>query len=337
MEEQLSEPHRVDQPLSIVDRPIADLKPDPNNPRLHTRNQIRQIARSIETFGFNAPILIDARTAPHREGLYGEQSTGKLVLKILVVRVVFIERISTSENFGRPVVCTEGVFTCGGPSQAESYAERRQMQIEQLQHENLNKIWQAIRKDKDGARALAILKKHGFDLERIPVTFNTWPGIIVSIPFLPSRRARSWLLSRPYGLRLAIRFLRQLARSLRSPFSRIEASDRAGVIYMQASDEMDPVRLIKTADFLEKVSSWKWVITEHNPRQNTIAYLRWEIKSRTKEPHDTELADLLDATFRAAGFKEGFHMTFESLKKTETIERETRKAARRKLRCDRPR
>jgi hypothetical protein len=38
---------------------ITDLKPDPRNPRKHDRAQIRAIARSIEAFGFNAPILID--------------------------------------------------------------------------------------------------------------------------------------------------------------------------------------------------------------------------------------------------------------------------------------
>ena len=47
--------------LSIVDRPVGDLRLDPNNPRFHTRKQIRQIARSIETFGFNVPVLINAR------------------------------------------------------------------------------------------------------------------------------------------------------------------------------------------------------------------------------------------------------------------------------------
>jgi ParB-like chromosome segregation protein Spo0J len=35
------------------------LKPDPLNPRKHSRAQIRAIARSIDAFGFNAPILID--------------------------------------------------------------------------------------------------------------------------------------------------------------------------------------------------------------------------------------------------------------------------------------
>lgn len=206
------------------------------------------------------------------------------------------------------------------------------MQIEQLQKEDLNRIWRAIRKDRYGARALAILKKHGFDLERIPVESYTWPGIIASIPFLPKRRARSRLLSRPNGLRLAMRFLRELARSLKSPYSRVEAHDpRAKVIYMRASDELNPLPFMKAADFLERVSSWKWVVAEHNPRQNVIASLRWEIRWRTKKPHDKELADLLDATFRAGGFKQGLYMTFESLKKTETTARETRIVARRKL------
>src|SRR5258706_11248696 len=35
------------------------MKPDPRNARVHTKKQIRQIAGSIESFGFNVPILID--------------------------------------------------------------------------------------------------------------------------------------------------------------------------------------------------------------------------------------------------------------------------------------
>jgi len=45
--------------LVVVYRPVNQLKPDPANPRRHTRKQVRQIANSIEAFGFNAPILID--------------------------------------------------------------------------------------------------------------------------------------------------------------------------------------------------------------------------------------------------------------------------------------
>jgi ParB/RepB/Spo0J family partition protein len=37
----------------------TDLNPDPRNPRKHNRAQIQAIARSIEAFGFNAPILIN--------------------------------------------------------------------------------------------------------------------------------------------------------------------------------------------------------------------------------------------------------------------------------------
>lgn len=45
----------------VVYRSIAELGLDPKNPRLHSSRQIRQIARSIEAFGFNVPLLIDAK------------------------------------------------------------------------------------------------------------------------------------------------------------------------------------------------------------------------------------------------------------------------------------
>ena len=45
--------------LEIRYRRIDDLKPDPRNPRQHTRKQIKQLARSIETFGFTVPALVD--------------------------------------------------------------------------------------------------------------------------------------------------------------------------------------------------------------------------------------------------------------------------------------
>src|ERR1700691_5277121 len=38
---------------------IGDLVPDPHNPRKHGRAQVSAIARSIEAFGFNAPILVE--------------------------------------------------------------------------------------------------------------------------------------------------------------------------------------------------------------------------------------------------------------------------------------
>jgi len=52
---------RIGRTLSIFGCPVAELKLDPNNPRQHSRTQIRQIARSIEAFGFNVPMLIDVQ------------------------------------------------------------------------------------------------------------------------------------------------------------------------------------------------------------------------------------------------------------------------------------
>src|SRR5215472_14229900 len=45
--------------MSIVYRAIDTLKPDPTNPRRHSKKQLQQIAESIRAFGFNVPILVD--------------------------------------------------------------------------------------------------------------------------------------------------------------------------------------------------------------------------------------------------------------------------------------
>jgi len=45
--------------LSIVDRGIDQLKPYTHNARTHSKQQIRQIADSIQAFGFTNPILVD--------------------------------------------------------------------------------------------------------------------------------------------------------------------------------------------------------------------------------------------------------------------------------------
>jgi DNA modification methylase len=45
--------------LSIQYCEVKDLKPDPKNSRVHSKKQVRQIAKSIEAFGFNVPVLID--------------------------------------------------------------------------------------------------------------------------------------------------------------------------------------------------------------------------------------------------------------------------------------
>jgi ParB-like chromosome segregation protein Spo0J len=46
--------------MSVVYRRIEELKPNPANPRRHSKKQIQQIADSIKTFGFIVPLLVDA-------------------------------------------------------------------------------------------------------------------------------------------------------------------------------------------------------------------------------------------------------------------------------------
>src|SRR6266567_3380982 len=45
-------------PMAIETLPVDQLKPYARNARTHSRKQIRQIAKSIERFGFTNPVLI---------------------------------------------------------------------------------------------------------------------------------------------------------------------------------------------------------------------------------------------------------------------------------------
>ena len=46
--------------MNIVEKKLSDLKPYPNNPKIHTDRQIEQIAASITlTKGLRQPIVID--------------------------------------------------------------------------------------------------------------------------------------------------------------------------------------------------------------------------------------------------------------------------------------
>lgn len=59
MKRDLSQPHHRN--IQIVTIAIDQLVPDPKNARQHPPKHVRQLARSIQTFGFTAPILIDAQ------------------------------------------------------------------------------------------------------------------------------------------------------------------------------------------------------------------------------------------------------------------------------------
>lgn len=74
---------------------VKDLKPHERNARTHTKKQVRQIADSIERFGFTNPVLADASNriiAGH-----GRIEAAKL-LKMVDVPVIRIERFTEAER-----------------------------------------------------------------------------------------------------------------------------------------------------------------------------------------------------------------------------------------------
>lgn len=80
--------------IEIAMRPIGALRPRPGNPRIHSRAQIRQLAKSIGEFGFNNPVLID------KEGLivagHGRVEAAKL-LGMTKVPTIRLDHMSESQ------------------------------------------------------------------------------------------------------------------------------------------------------------------------------------------------------------------------------------------------
>lgn len=70
------------------------LRPHPRNPRKHSREQIRAIARSIEAFGFNSPILIDKDR--HVVAGHGRLKAAKL-LGLAEIPVVSLDHLTPDQ------------------------------------------------------------------------------------------------------------------------------------------------------------------------------------------------------------------------------------------------
>jgi DNA modification methylase len=79
----------------VVAQPVATLKPYANNPRKHSKAQVRQIAASIEAFGFTNPVLVDA------EGTilagHGRVEAAKL-LKLAEVPTLCIDHLTEAQK-----------------------------------------------------------------------------------------------------------------------------------------------------------------------------------------------------------------------------------------------
>lgn len=106
--------------LTIDYLSVASLRLDPKNARLHSDKQVRQIARSIEAFGFNVPILVDADLQVMAG--HGRLLAGRL-LGIADVPVIRLEHLS--ENQRRAYMLADNRLT-------ENSEWNRQLLAEQL-------------------------------------------------------------------------------------------------------------------------------------------------------------------------------------------------------------
>ena len=81
--------------MKIVEIELDKLKPFKNNPRKHTDEQIEQIAKSIEEFGFLNPILVDEKnTILAGHGRYMASQT----INLKRVPVVIAENLSKEQK-----------------------------------------------------------------------------------------------------------------------------------------------------------------------------------------------------------------------------------------------
>jgi DNA modification methylase len=82
------------EPKQISLIAVEDLTPAPHNARKHPRTQVRAIARSIEAFGFNAPLLIDK----YRQIIagHGRYEAAKF-LKLAQVPVIFLDHLTENQ------------------------------------------------------------------------------------------------------------------------------------------------------------------------------------------------------------------------------------------------
>src|SRR6516165_410910 len=75
--------------------PISDLATNPRNARTHSPRQIAQIARSIERFGFNNPVLVDG----NNQILAGHgRVAAARILGLTSIPVLKIEHLTDTEK-----------------------------------------------------------------------------------------------------------------------------------------------------------------------------------------------------------------------------------------------
>ena len=104
-------------------RPLADLIPYANNSRTHSDEQVAQVAASIRSFGFNAPILID-----ENNGIVAGHCRAMAAKKLKLEEVPCIELTGLTDAERRAYVIADNQLTLNGGWDIE----KLQIEIEHL-------------------------------------------------------------------------------------------------------------------------------------------------------------------------------------------------------------
>lgn len=198
-----------------------------------------------------------------------------------------------------------------------------------LTTEQLRDIWGKIRSDPGARRALERLDEAGFLISHLKpqdATFKhpNWADYIAALPLLPNE-PRTRRIHRRSSFRKywpLVRELHAFAAKLNKPF--VEVGIFGVRDYPVSGGSSLREDLLKTASMLEHFLSWDYYVRYVNPRNALIAELRWTIRERTGSPHDLELADLIDTSFRAAGYKQGCYIYPTALERIEERQKESR-------------
>lgn len=199
--------------------------------------------------------------------------------------------------------------------------------MKSLTLDQLKGVWQGILDDPDAKRALAKLKRDGFGLDDLmphDLNYPCWADYIASIPYLPNRPSRRQL-HRAKSLRKhlpLVKAMRHFASKAGDPFCemRVVTPDETLLEGSRAFGR----DVAQAAKLVEKFISCDWYTRDRNKRNSVIASLRGMIRLRTGNPHDRELGTLIDAAFRAAGFKRGLYLDATTLDRIENLEKEGR-------------
>jgi hypothetical protein len=201
----------------------------------------------------------------------------------------------------------------------------------------LRAIWKKIEADPDARKALDRIDKAGFSISHLEpndASFKqpTWADYVAAIPVVPNKPStrrihRKSSLKKYWPL---VRHLRRFAENLNSPFVEM----RSFGLRDHPIQSVDSLRqnFLNAASTVEHFLSCDHYVRRRNPQNTLIASLRWEIRYRTGRPHDRELGVLINAAYRAAGYKQGCYIDSTTLDRIEKRDKESRVKATRRTR-----